>query len=91
MSTFDNQSRTPLGERIADVERGVLVDACSSPSRVPYGSDRGWQRKKKKEKICFVLGIFPKEHEGYLIGVKMNTVSKQKLKHKVNIKIYVDK
>jgi len=49
------------------------------------------REKKKKEKICFVLGIFPKEHEGYLIGVKMNTVSKQKLKHKVNIKIYVDK
>lgn len=61
MSTFDNQSRTPLGERIADVERGVLVDACSSPSRVPSGSEREWQgEKKKKRKFVSFLAYSPK-------------------------------
>lgn len=60
MSTFDNQSRTPLGERIADVGEG-------RPGRcLQFSLSRASGREKKKEdRICFVLSIFPEERERY--------------------------
>lgn len=61
MSTFDNQSRTPLGERIADVGEGRPGRCLQFSLSRANGSERGRQRGKKKERICFILSVFPEE------------------------------
>lgn len=76
MPTFDNQPRTPLGERIADVE-GDPVDARDSPSRAPSGSGRGWRRKKKRK---FVLNSeYSPKSAGRLSRYEIERGMRQKL------------
>jgi hypothetical protein len=59
--TFDNQSRTPLGEENRGCREGGLVDVCGS--RVLSCSRRARMAEKEREGICFALGVIPEERK----------------------------